>query len=60
MPTDRTLAATASLATGKKRETHVGRWLDINDPITSDLIEVRNSRTIFPLNQEPQLTWVRA
>jgi hypothetical protein len=43
MPTDRTLAATASLATGKKRETPISRWVDKHDHIASDLIEVRNS-----------------
>jgi hypothetical protein len=41
MPADRTLVAAASLATGKKKETHIGSWLDKNDLIASDPIEVR-------------------
>jgi hypothetical protein len=42
MPTDRTVTATAGSIKKGHRENHIGLWLDKNDPMASDPIEVRS------------------
>lgn len=42
MPTDSTVTAAAGSRTKAKRENHISRWLDKNDHMSSDPIEVRS------------------
>jgi hypothetical protein len=42
MPTERTAATTAVSGRPIKKKTRVGSWLDNNDPMPADPIDVRN------------------
>jgi hypothetical protein len=42
MPAERTATTTASVVAKKKRENHIGRWLDKHDHMASGPIEVRS------------------